>query len=253
MRLRAVFDVLPNLTSQLFGRSGKSALDKAIDEGHTDCVAALEAAGAQRDVDRHASAVELHRTAGSVIVTRHRGGGCVTSDYMMQLQDFNTFVADVKLCNGCFYFELHAVDIADVVQFGFCTQGFEPREDAEGEGVGDDEWSWAIDGVRQMKWHEGDQGAHGSEWAVDDVIGIALDMRTAGAAIVSVSVNGSFAAPNGVAFSDIDAPYLSPAFTGVGRYRVNFGDRPFVNTPPDVEYVSVHEFNQQQQQQQQQQ
>jgi len=204
----------------------------------------------------HASAADAHRTAGTIILTRHRGGGIVTSDYMLQFAVFNTFVADVRLHGGCFYFELQVVEIYGPQQFGFCTEGFQPREIPKGEGPGDDAWSWAVDGVRQKKWHDatalqGSGAAHGSKWAVGDVIGFALDMRAPDAAIFSVSVNGSFDAPNGPAFTDIHAPYLSPAFTGAGQYRVNFGDRPFVHAPPDAEYVSVHQFNRQQQQQQQ--
>ena len=97
------------------------------------------------------------------------------------------------------------------------------------------------------RWHQSQGSAYGSKWAVGDVIGFALDMRTPGAAVVSVSVNGSFAAPNGPAFSNIDAPYLSPAFTGFGRYRVNFGERPFAHAPPNAEYTSVHAFHRQHQ------
>ncbi len=218
-----------------------------MQKGHTECTAVLDAA----DGVNHASVVSAHRTAGTVTLTRHRGGGFVTSDYMLHFHGFNTFVADVRLCFGCFYFEVQVFDVAKFQnpQFGFCTQGFASRQDPQGEGVGDDVWSWAVDGVRRLKWHEGGKGAHGSAWAAGDIIGFALDMRTAAAAAMSVSVNGSFAAPNGPAFTAIDAPYLSPAFTGCGVHRVNFGDRPFLHEPPDAEYVSVHEFNKQQQQQ----
>ena len=53
-------------------------------------------------------------------------------------------------------------------------------------------------------------------------------MRSQAAAVMSVSVNGNFAAPNGVAFDSIEAPYLTPAFSASsGQYRVNFGERPF--------------------------
>ena len=65
-----------------------------------------------------------------------------------------------------------------------------------------------------MKWHGGSESAYGCEWSVGDVIGLALDMRTAGVAAMSVSVNGSFAAPNGPAFTDMRAVDLSPAFSG---------------------------------------
>jgi hypothetical protein len=72
-----------------------------------------------------------------------------------------------------------------------------------------------------------------------DVIGLALDMRAAGAASMSVSVNGSFAAPSGPAFTDMQAVHLSPAFSGDVLYRVNFGERPF-------DYMSVLAFYRQQ-------
>jgi hypothetical protein len=91
----------------------------------------------------------------------------------LPLQSFNTFVADVRLSRGCFYFELQVINLI---------------------------------------------GAELHKWAVGDVIGFALEMRTAGAAVMSVSVNGSFSEPNGVAFRDMYAPFLSPAFTGDGRY-----------------------------------
>lgn len=214
---------------------------------HMSCVAALQSA----DDAQHSSGVSNHESCGTVSFTRHRGGGSVSSDYLMHFYKFNTFVANVRLQGGCFYFELQVVAILSPpqCQLGFCTQGFELREDPRGEGTGDDSRSWAVDGERQKKWHDGDQGAYGSKWAVGDIIGFALDMRTAGAAAFSVSVNGSFAAPNGAAFTAIDAPYLSPSFTGDGCYRVNFGDRPFSHAPPDAAYVSVHQFHLQQLQQ----
>ncbi len=70
------------------------------------------------------------------------------------------------------------------------------------------------------------------------MIGFALDMRSAGAAVVSVSVNGSFAAPNGPAFKDIDPPFLSHVLSAYGgQYRLNLGDRPPLH---DRVYMSAH-------------
>ena len=86
------------------------------------------------------------------------------------------------------------------------------------------------------------------EDAVGDIIGFSIDMRSHAAAVMSVSVNGSFSVPNGIAFDNIEAPYLSPAFSGGGgQYRVNFGDRPFAYAPIDEHYISVHAFHKQKQ------
>lgn len=90
-----------------------------------------------------------------------------------------------------------------------------------------------------MMWRGGSKSTYGCKWSVGDVIGLALDMRAANAAAMSVSVNGSFAAPNGAAFTYMRATHLSPAFSGGGRYRVNFGERPLVHAPPDSHYVSM--------------
>ena len=81
-------------------------------------------------------------------------------------------------------------------------------------------------------WHGGSKSAYGCKWSVGDVIGLALDIRTANAAAMSVSVNGA-------AFTYMRATHLSPAFSGGGRYRVNFGERPLVHAPPDSHYVSM--------------
>jgi len=233
---------------------------------------ALKAAGATLSIQEqkklsahtvtHATAVEVMRYHGSVTVTRHRGGGCIMPDYSLQFHNFNTFVADVQLCGGCFYFEIHILRV-HVSQFGFCTAGFEARDEPRGQGVGDDDMSWAVDGYRRQKWHNDECGSFGGPWCDDDVIGFAIDMRQAGAAVMLVSVNGSFKPPNGVAFKGISAPFLSPALTASGRgaphpsgipwyddhqkpeqYRVNFGERTFKFAPPnDANYMSVHTYN----------
>ncbi len=101
---------------------------------------------------------------------------------------------------------------------------------------------WAVDGSRQQKWRSNRFDSNGiwedfgSTWAAGDVIGFELDMRTRGPHTLRVSVNGSFDAPNGVAFADIDAPELEPFAAGEGgRYRVNWDDRPFAHAPLGIQ------------------
>ncbi len=53
-----------------------------------------------------------------------------------------------------------------------------------------------------------------------------------------ISVNGTF---GDVAFNNIEAPTLAPAFSGHGKFCVNFGDRPFKHAPPDEKYISVRD------------
>lgn len=125
--------------------------------------------------------------------------------------------------------------------FGVCADGFSSLPDPKGMGVGNDVFSWGVCGNRQEKVHDDVEASFGGKWKNGDVIGFALDMTTPGNAVMRVSVNGSFALPNGVAFN-ISAQCLSPAFSAAsGFYRVNFGCRPFAHPPPDATagYVSV--------------
>ena len=161
----------------------------------------------------------------------------------MHFDGFNTFVADVKLCGGCFYFEVGVVDMRGSCQFGFCTEGFQLEERGT-KGVGDNACSWAVDGGQVVLWPGGESKPFGSKWSVGDIIGFALDMRSPSSIVFSISANGSFADPYGIAFGDISATYLSPAFSGYGQFSVNFGDRPFAHAPPEGDYVSVHAANQ---------
>jgi hypothetical protein len=179
------------------------------------------------------------RDAGKVALKQHRGRGSCDFNHVIEFNDFNTFVADIKLSNGRFYYEVHVLDIQRDVQFGVCTSGFEPAADPSGMGVGDDSFSFAVDGARQLKWPG---GSYGCQWTDGQVIGFAIDMRKEGCGRMSVSVGGSFAAPNGLAFDAISAAWLTPAFSAsCGKFRINFGDSPFKHYPPDGFYMSVHE------------
>ncbi len=195
----------------------------------------------------HDSAADIMRSAGSVVITRPFGDGFASKDGLLQFRNITTFVADVRLSGGKFYWEIEIIDMRKRqtqffqheqgdVKFGIVTEGFTPSQTP---GIGHTAHSWSVDGGHQSSWHNAVTQPYGCAWAVGDVIGFALDMSDSDSSIFSVSVNGSFAAPNGVAFAAIDAAYLSPAFSGHGRYRLNLGDRPFAFTPPDEGYSSV--------------
>ena len=245
----------------IFSRSGVHVMSQALKRGDAEIVSILSAAGAalhplEYEEKIHADSTAQLQASKSIVVSRHRGGGCALPDYSLTFRDFNTFVADVKLSHGCFYFEVEIIrmeccfddlQFGDYVQFGCCTDGFERKaaDHSNFEGVGDDAFSWAVDGCRQTKWHLGEQGAFSCRWKAGDIIGFLLDMQAVGCAVMSTSVNGSFDAPNGVAFSDIDALYLSPAFSGYGCFRLNFGHRPFAHGPSDARVTSVNAFHKQ--------
>ncbi len=95
---------------------------------------------------------------------------------------------------------------------------------------------------RLQKWHatkgdaESPRESFGRKWSASDVRRFELGMRTTGfGRHVARSVNGSFDAPNGVAFTDASAEPLELLAAGqCGRYRVNLSDRPFAHAPPAI-------------------
>lgn len=67
-------------------------------------------------------------------------------------------------------------------------------------GVGDDAESWAVDGVRKLKWHKGQARWACKPWAAGDVVGLAANV---GLGKVAVSRNGDWGERGcGVVFSD---------------------------------------------------
>ena len=181
------------------------------------------------------------RAAKTVVLRNHIGKGEILPDYTVTFTNFNTFIGEVKLSNGKFYYEIEVLKpLEHLAQFGWMTEGFvPPSEHSQGSGVGDDNFSWGFDGARKCKWGNSSSADFGSAWTHGDVLGLAVDLGAAKS--VSFSVNGDFTAPFGVAFEGIAAEWVSPALTAdVDSYRINFGDRPFKFSPPDVAYKSVH-------------
>mmetsp|Transcript_43132 Transcript_43132/g.88271 ORF Transcript_43132/g.88271 Transcript_43132/m.88271 type:complete len:677 (+) Transcript_43132:77-2107(+) len=131
------------------------------------------------------------------------------------------------------YYELEITKCESICQVGWATPEFAPNYQC-GDGVGDCDKSWGVDGIRQNKWHNGAQ-EFGSQWKAGDVLGLILDLSPT-ASSFSASLNGDAGPPNGTAFSDlkgIDAGVypaltLTPGFEAV----VNFGEKPFKFTPP---------------------
>ena len=102
--------------------------------------------------------------------------------------------------------------------------------------VGDDRHSWAVDGARQLKWQNGKE-PYECTWQAGDVIGLACDLDKMQ---MHVSLNGSFAAPNGDVFQlapDAVGDGLFAAFSGIsGTVRYNLGEVPFRHAPPAADF-----------------
>ncbi len=187
------------------------------------------------------------RDAGKVVVLDHVALGALYEDYTMVFGNLNTFKADVKLSAGKFYYELDIKHIRGPnAYFGWATEDLASstkHTPGAGQFVGGNAFSWGF-GFDQGKVIKcandvnGSGSAFGVVWQEGDVLGLACDMVNK---TVSFSVNGSFEPPLGVAFDNIVADSIAPAFTAQVGFKVvaNFGHLPFKHFPPDESYVSV--------------
>jgi hypothetical protein len=147
------------------------------------------------------------------------------------------------------YYEVEILGLDSTPQYGFATACFErvrgERESVSSKyGVGDDQHSWAVDGGRQIKLHNGRlKETYEYTWKQGDVIGLACDLD---AMRVLVSVNGSFAAPNGVVFElapEAVCDGLFAAITGFsGKVRCNLGEAAFKHAPPSADFTAFVHF-----------
>ncbi len=140
------------------------------------------------------------------------------------------------------YYKVEVLYAGSGLQFGFCSPEWSAEDCPSSNGVGDDGPSWAVDGDRVLKWHEGEDSQFGSRWRAGDVVGLACDLREGR---MLASLNGDFAPPYGTAF-DLPAglPGLCPALSaGLGLFQCRLGGlRPFRFAPPSPDYQPMASF-----------
>ncbi len=140
------------------------------------------------------------------------------------------------------YYEVEILGLDSLPQYGFATAGFERVCGASSDGVGDNEHSWAVDGARQLKWHNGEE-RYECTWKQGDVIGLACDLD---AMRVHVSVNGSFAAPNGLVFELVPEAVRDGLFAAItgssGKVCCNLDEAAFKHAPPSADFTAFVHF-----------
>jgi hypothetical protein len=175
--------------------------------------------------------------------------GAVQVDMKERTVTFAGSFATVRSAQRCplggkGYYELEILEVdVECPQYGFASAAFARVLGAKsGDGVGDDAHSWAVDGARQLKWPDGEE-PYKCTWQAGDVIGLACDLDKMQ---MHVSVNGSFAAPNGVVFElapDAVGDGLFAAFScQTGKVCYNLGEAHFRHAPPAAEYQAFADF-----------
>lgn len=188
--------------------------------------------------------------SGDVIVeekTTKLGQGPTSSKCILQIQsqsDFATLAlfldkpisSTIKSINNkkqdvLLYYEVRLVT-GGLAQLGWAemtTNKFHPNTE-QGEGVGDDAGSYAFDGSRRFKFHNGKEDVYGQSWKAGDVVGCFYNVKNGE---ISYSLNGTNL---GVAFTvqtkERDTDILFPALSCNGGeiLELHIG-------PDDMEYM----------------
>jgi hypothetical protein len=144
------------------------------------------------------------------------------------------------------YYELEILECDRLFpQYGFASASFQSVRGALGGSVGVDEHSWAVDGgIWQRARHKGEEKPYACKWKTGDVVGLACDLD---GMQVLVSVNGSFAPPNGLVFElaprAVHGGLFAVFTTFLGELRYNLGQAPFKYAAPSSEFVGFSQFS----------
>eukprot|EP01047_Picozoa_sp_COSAG01_P035209 COSAG01_NODE_2686_length_7252_cov_3.534741_1_plen_1620_part_00 len=168
---------------------------------------------------------------------------------------FDTVAAHAKPQDkGKIFYECTILEPGSYMQIGWvCAPGFDLSiNTSSGKGVGDDDSSWSVDGVRVKRWVNVDNvppeehrqrpwASWGTAWRKGDILGVAADLDTGR---LLFGLNGCWEAPMGVAFSGghfKPQGGVFPAVSGMapGKLRLNLGDCAWAYGPPDIAYESI--------------
>ncbi|KTG31761.1 hypothetical protein cypCar_00005947 [Cyprinus carpio] len=145
-----------------------------------------------------------------------------------------TFCVD----SGVWYYEVTVIT-SGVMQIGWATKDSKFLNH-EGYGIGDDEYSCAYDGCRQLIWYNARSKPHSHPcWKEGDAIGFLLDLSKKQ---MIFYLNGHQLPPEKQVFSSATSGFFAAAsFMSYQQCEFNFGAKPFRH-PPSIKFNTFNEF-----------
>ncbi|XP_004069876.1 RING finger and SPRY domain-containing protein 1 isoform X1 [Oryzias latipes] len=145
-----------------------------------------------------------------------------------------TFCVD----SGVWYYEVTVIT-SGVMQIGWATKDSKFLNH-EGYGIGDDEYSCAYDGCRQLIWYNARSKPHSHPcWKEGDAIGFLLDLSKKQ---MIFYLNGNPLPPEKQVFSSATSGFFAAAsFMSYQQCEFNFGSKPFRH-PPSVKFSTFNDF-----------
>ena len=114
-----------------------------------------------------------------LVECRLRGLKALNPSNPRSLDEWTTFgCPELARASGKFYYEMEFLSEFNNPQVGFLRTSAKPEEFGSKNGVGDTEEGWALNGQRQVFWHNGEHEPLEMDmpWEKGDVIGVAVDL-----------------------------------------------------------------------------
>lgn len=147
---------------------------------------------------------------------------------------FESVRCTFQVDSGVWYYEVTVIT-SGVMQIGWATRNSKFLN-YEGYGIGDDEFSLAYDGCRQLIWFNASSRPHSHRcWKPGDVLGTLLDLDSKH---ILFYLNGE---PLKQAYSDVfknakSGFFAAASFMSFQQCEFNFGRKPFKFPPSDKKY-----------------
>ncbi|XP_025190728.1 RING finger and SPRY domain-containing protein 1-like [Melanaphis sacchari] len=155
---------------------------------------------------------------------------------------FESVRCTFQIDKGTWYYEV-TILTSGVMQIGWSTRNSK-FVNHEGYGIGDDEYSVAYDGCRQLVWH----GARctscvsGRPWREGDTVGCLLQVEKP-SPTATFYLNGQIVAFNDKIFQYAKSEFFAAAsFMTFQQSRFNFGSKPFKYPPKGVKFSIMNDY-----------
>jgi len=142
--------------------------------------------------------------------------------------------------SGCWYYEVLIIT-SGVMQIGWATKQSKFLNH-EGYGIGDDEFSQAYDGCRQLMWFNASCECQSElpRWKEGDIVGCFIDIDNQS---IVFSLNGAQLKPFNQVFQNTSSGFFPAAsFMSFQQCEFNFGWKPF-QFPPERSFQSFNEVS----------
>lgn len=118
--------------------------------------------------------------------------------------------------SGKWYYECHLLT-PGCMQIGWVAPNY-TGDASQGNGVGDDTFSWAYDGYRQLRWHNGASESWSNKWKTGDTVCLALDCKRGE---LRFALNGQWPShSDSIAFTGLDVKQMGGLIPAADRKSV---------------------------------